>query len=61
MVCRLWCWKKASGGGRAEDALNTLGMSRMEKIKNEYNRGTAQAEQFGEKVRDARPRWFGHM
>ena len=31
------------------------------KIRNEYIRGTAQVGRFGEKVREARPRWFGHV
>ena len=31
----------------------------MDKIRNEYIRGTAQVGKFGEKTREARLRWFG--
>ena len=33
----------------------------MDKIKNEYIRGTAQVGQFGEKTHEARLRWIGHV
>ena len=33
----------------------------MDKIRNEYIRGTAQVGRFGKKVREARLRWFGHV
>ena len=33
----------------------------MDKIRNEYIRATAQVGRFGEKVREARLRWFGHV
>ena len=33
----------------------------MDKIRNEYIRGAAQVGRFGEKVREARLRWFGHI
>ena len=33
----------------------------MEKIRNEYIRGTAQVGKFGEKTREARLRWYGHL
>ena len=33
----------------------------MYKIKNEYIRGTAQVGKFGEKTREARLRWYGHL
>ena len=36
----------------------SLGVTRMDKIRNEYIRGTAQ---FGEKTREARLRWYGHL
>ena len=32
--------------------------TRMDKIRNEYIRGTAQVGRFGEKTREARLRWF---
>ena len=38
----------------------SLGVTRMDKITNEYIRGTAQVGWFGEKTREARLRWFGH-
>ena len=31
----------------------------MDKIRNEYIRGTAQVGRFGEKTREARLRWYG--
>ena len=39
----------------------SLGVTRMDKIRNEYIRGTAQLERFGEKTREARLRWYGHL
>ena len=33
----------------------------MDKIKNEFIRGTAQVRQIGDKVREARLRWYEHM
>ena len=39
----------------------SLGMTRMDKIRNEYIRGTAQVGWFGEKTREARLKWFGHI
>ena len=39
----------------------SLGVTRMDKIRNEYIRGTAQVGRFVEKTREARPRWFGHV
>ena len=42
-----------------------LGVTRMDKIRNEYIRGTAQVGRFGEKTRKARlrwaGRWYGHV
>ena len=38
----------------------SLGVTRMDKIRNEYIRGTAQVGKFGEKTREARLRWYGH-
>ena len=37
----------------------SLGVTRMDKIRNEYIRGTAQVGKFGEKTRKARLRWYG--
>ncbi|KAF7710661.1 hypothetical protein HF521_009533 [Silurus meridionalis] len=39
----------------------SLGVKRMDKIRNEFIRGTAHVERFGDKVREARLRWFGHV
>ena len=33
----------------------------MDKIRNVYIRGTAQVGKFGEKTREARMRWYGHL
>ena len=48
-----------AGGGGVEDAKISLAVTRMDKIRNEYIIGTAQVGRFGEKVREARLRWFG--
>ena len=40
---------------------SSLGLTRMDKMRNEYIRGTAQVERFGEKVREARLSSFGHV
>ena len=37
----------------------SLGVTRMDKIRNEYIRGTAQVRRFGEKTRKTRLRWYG--
>ena len=39
----------------------SLGVTRMDKISNEYIRGTAQMGRFEEKTREARLRWYGHV
>ena len=39
----------------------SLGVTIMDKIRNEYTRGTAQVGKFGEKTREARLRWYGHL
>ena len=36
-------------------------MTRVDRIRNEYIRGTAHVRKLGEKVREARLRWFGHV
>ena len=33
----------------------------MDTIKNEYIRGKTQVGRFGEKTREARLRWYGHV
>ena len=40
---------------------SSLGVTRMDKIRNEHIRGTAQVGRFGEKTREARLRWYGHV
>ena len=39
----------------------SLRVTRMDKIRNEYIRGRAQVGRFGEKTREARLRWYGHV
>ncbi|KAK3512760.1 hypothetical protein QTP70_025119 [Hemibagrus guttatus] len=39
----------------------SLGVTRLDRIRNEYIRGTAHVECLGDKVREARLRWFGHV
>ena len=38
-----------------------LGVTREDKIRNEYIRGTAKIAKLGEKIRGARLRWYGHV
>ena len=38
-----------------------LGVTRKEKIRNEYVRGTAKIAKLGDKLRNARLRWYGHI
>ena len=44
-----------------EVAALSLGVTRMNKIRNEYLRVTTQVGRFGEKTRAARLRWYGHV
>ena len=39
----------------------SLGVTRMDKIRNEYIRGTAQVGRLGEKTREARLRLYGNV
>ncbi|KAI5085367.1 hypothetical protein C0J45_23151, partial [Silurus meridionalis] len=39
----------------------SLGVTRMDRIRNKFIRGTAHVGCFGDKVREARLRWFGHV
>ncbi len=39
----------------------SLGVTRQDKIRNDYIRGTAHVRKFGDKAREARLRWFGHV
>ena len=38
-----------------------LGVTRKNKIRNEYVRGTAKIVKLGDKPRNARLRWYGHV
>ncbi|KAK3548137.1 hypothetical protein QTP70_004872 [Hemibagrus guttatus] len=38
-----------------------LGVTRLDRIRNEYIRGTAHVGHLGDKVKEARLRWFGHV
>ena len=38
-----------------------LGMTRMDKIRNEYVRGTAKIAKLGDKLRDERLRWYEYV
>ena len=38
-----------------------LGVTRLDRIRNEYIRGTAHVGRFRESLREARLRWFGHV
>ncbi|KAK3539272.1 hypothetical protein QTP86_033270 [Hemibagrus guttatus] len=39
----------------------SLGVTRLDRIRNEYIRGTAHVGRLGDRVREARLRWFGHV
>ena len=39
----------------------SLGVTRVDKIRNEYVRGSTRVRRLGDKVREARLRWFGHV
>ena len=39
----------------------SLGVTRIDKPRKEYTRGTAHVGRFGEKTREARLRWYGHV
>ncbi|KAK3563912.1 hypothetical protein QTP86_004847 [Hemibagrus guttatus] len=39
----------------------SLGVTRLDRIRNEYIGGTAHVGRLGDKVREARLRWFGHV
>ena len=38
-----------------------LGVTRKDKMRNEYVRGTAKIANLGDKLRNARLRWYGHV
>ena len=38
-----------------------LGVTKKDKIRNEYVRGTAKIANLGDKLRNARLRWYGHV
>ena len=39
----------------------SLGVTRKDRIRNEFIRGTAHVRSFGDKVREAKLRWFAHV
>ncbi|KAI5086783.1 hypothetical protein C0J45_23013, partial [Silurus meridionalis] len=39
----------------------SLGVTTMDRIRNEFIRGTVPVGRFGDKVREVRLRWFGHV
>ena len=48
-----WTWQKM--------LRCSLGVTRMDRIKNEHIRGTARDRHLGDKVREARLRWLGYI
>ena len=38
-----------------------MGVTRKDKIRNEYNRGTVKVERLGMKIREGRLRWYGYI
>ena len=38
-----------------------MGVTRKDKIKNEYISGTVKVERLGTKMREGRLRWYGHV
>ena len=38
-----------------------MGVTRKDKIRNEYNRDTVKIERLGMKMREGRLRWYGHV
>ena len=38
-----------------------LGVTRKDKIRNEYVRGTEKIAKLGDKLRNARPHWYSHV
>ena len=39
----------------------SLGVIRLDMVRNEYIRGSAQVGRFGENTREGRLRWYGHL
>ena len=39
----------------------SLGVTRLDRIRNEHIRGTTHVRRLGEKQREQRLRWFGHV
>ena len=57
MEWKLWQLRK----DRWENGEMALGVTRKDKIRNEYLRGTAKIAKLGDKLRNTRLRWYGHM
>ena len=49
------------GSCRDKDVKVCYGVTRKEKIRNEYIKGTVQLERLGMKMREGRLRWYGHV
>lgn len=50
-----------AGGGGLSWVRFIVGGTNMDRIRYYFIRGTAQVDQFGNKVREERQRWFGHL
>ncbi|KAK3568084.1 hypothetical protein QTP86_030306 [Hemibagrus guttatus] len=66
----LYCLETVSLRKRQESELEvaelkmlrfSLGVTRLDRIRNKYIRGTAHVGHLGDKVRETRLRWFGHV
>ena len=44
-----------------ERQVGKMGVTRKDKIRNEYVRGTAKIAKLGDKLRNPRLRWYGHV
>ena len=64
MEWKLWQWRWQLGKMEVAElkmARWALGVTRKDKIRNEYVRWTAKIAKLGDKLRNARLRWYGHV